>query len=84
MDLLAMSNYIICKPYSFPKEQSGLILDNNTDCFAEVIKSDAISSELKEGDIVWYDRAGAITCSISGNKYIAFKERNIISKIIGV
>lgn len=53
MDLLAMSNYIICKPYSFPKEQSGLILDNNTDCFAEVIKSDAISSELKEGDIVW-------------------------------
>ena len=84
MDLLAMSNYIICKPYSFPKGQSGLIIDNNTDCFAEVVKSDAVSTEFKEGDIVWYDRAGASTCYIAGNKYIAFKERNIISKIIGV
>lgn len=83
MDLLATSNYVICKPYSFPKEQGGLIVDNNSDCFAEVIKSNATNIELAEGDIVWYDRADAIYCTIAGNKYIAFKGRSIISKIIG-
>lgn len=84
MDLLVMNDYIICQPYSFPQEQNGLILDNNTDCFAKVIKSNSVNSEIKEGDIVWYDRAEALICYIAGNKHIAIKSKDIISKITGV
>lgn len=83
MELVAMSNYVICEPYSLPKEQSGLIVDNNSNCFAKVVKCNPQNTLLAEGDVIWYDRAEALGCVIAGNKYIAVKEKDIISKITG-
>lgn len=83
MDLLATSDYVICKPYSFSKNQSGLIVSNNTDCFAKIVSIKQSDSELTNDDVIWYDLAGAIGCSINGEKYIAVKRDSVISRIEG-
>lgn len=81
MDLLAMGDYVICKPYSFSKNQNGLIVGNDTDCFAQIVNVNIPYSSFVQGDIVWYDRTKAITCSLNGETYIAIKKDGIISRI---
>lgn len=84
MRLVAANNYIICKPYKLKEENKNLIISNsNSDCFAEV-HSCSSDAGCKKGDIIWYDRAFARECNISGEKFISIDKANVISIIKGV
>lgn len=83
MNLISQNSYLICKPYKLPEGNNGLLIGKNSDCFAEVCFCKENSSYSKD-NVIWYDKAFARECVISGETYIAIDEKNVIAIVGGV